>query len=144
MHASPQANCFTTAAGRSALDWLGRVEAFEEDFAALVGLLNARPGVPKLPADVLPTKANYNASPCKNSSSSDAAGGSSGDDGGGGGGAAAAAQAAAAAASRRLRWNVRDGMENPCDKNDFFRGQHKHCYAAVTNFYAEDLLLLAQ
>ena len=59
-------------------------------------------------------------------------------------GAAAAAQAAAAAASRRLRWNVRDGMENPCDKNDFFRGQHKHCYAAVTNFYAEDLLLLAQ
>lgn len=31
-----------------AVDWVGRVESVEEDLAALVELLNQRPGVPKL------------------------------------------------------------------------------------------------
>lgn len=47
-HAAPQAHCLTTEDGRTAVDWVGRVEAVEEDLAALVEHLNARPGVPKL------------------------------------------------------------------------------------------------
>jgi GH25 family lysozyme M1 (1,4-beta-N-acetylmuramidase) len=39
------------------------VEHFDDDFAELVSILNARPGVPSLPP-VQPVKANYNASPC--------------------------------------------------------------------------------
>ena len=121
MHAAPQATCFTTANGRSALDWLGRVEDFQEDFAALVGLLNARPGVPKLPTDAPLKKTNYNASPCQNSS-------------GGGGGAAGTY-------TRQLRWELADGMENPCDRNEFFRGRFARCYQAMLQFYAEDVQL---
>ncbi len=68
-HASPQAHCLTTASGSLAVDWVGRVEAFEDDLAALVDLLNARPGVPQLlrPADLDPPllRLNQNAGDCQ-------------------------------------------------------------------------------
>lgn len=67
-HSSPQAHCLTTADGRLAVDWVGRVEAFEEDLGALVDLLNARPGVPRLlhPDELDPPLArlNHNAGDC--------------------------------------------------------------------------------
>lgn len=150
VHASPQTNCFTTQQGRSALDWLGRVEHFEEDFAALIKLLNRRKnGAPKLPTNVLPTKANYNASPCKagGAAGSAAAGADAGGGEGSGSGAGPADEGAGGSiARRRLRWgwDVRNDTENPCDKNDFFRGSHAHCYAAIMSFYGEDMELLAR
>lgn len=68
-HASPQAHCLTTAEGGLAVDWVGRVEAFDEDLAALVDLLNARPGAPQLlrPAELDPPLArlNHNAGDCQ-------------------------------------------------------------------------------
>ncbi|KAI3432825.1 hypothetical protein D9Q98_010409 [Chlorella vulgaris] len=63
LHVSPQVNCLLTEQGKMAVDWIGRVEHFEDDFVKLISILNARPGVPSLPA-VQPRKANYNASPC--------------------------------------------------------------------------------
>ena len=87
-HASPQVNCFVDSSNQSALDWLGRVENFEEDLAALIGILNARKGVPQLPQQ-LPKKANYNQSPCQQQQQ---------------------------AARRRLAWDVVNGTFNPCDK----------------------------
>ncbi|KAL4423815.1 hypothetical protein ABPG75_001116 [Micractinium tetrahymenae] len=150
VHASPQVNCFTTQQGHTALDWLGRVEHFEDDFKALIKLLNRRKnGAPKLPTDVLPTKANYNASPCKEGGAEGgtAAGADISSSGGGSsGGGLEGEDAGGDAARRRLRWgwDVRNDTENPCDKNDFFRGSHAHCYAAIMSFYAEDMQLLAR
>jgi hypothetical protein len=120
LHASPQANCFTTLDGRLALDWLGRVENFEDDLAELLRILNSRPGVPKIPARP-PRKANYNASPCEP----------------GGGSSQLNNQA-----HRRLAWQVRNGTANPCDKMELFRGRHAACYTGVTSFFQEDIALL--
>jgi hypothetical protein len=89
-HASPQVNCFVDSTNQSALDWLGRVENFEEDLSALIGTLNARKGVPQLPQQ-LPKKANYNQSPCQQGQQQ-------------------------TAARRRLAWDVVNGTFNPCDK----------------------------
>jgi hypothetical protein len=87
LHVIPQANCLLTADQRWAMDWVGRVEHFEEDFQSLLGILNARGGgVPKLPA-VEPQKMNYNQSPCQ-----------------------------ALASRRRLSWDVINGTLNFCDK----------------------------
>ncbi|KAI3432868.1 hypothetical protein D9Q98_010451 [Chlorella vulgaris] len=110
LHVHPQANCLMTQQGKTAVDWIGRVEHFDDDFAELVSILNARPGVPSLPP-VQPVKANYNASPCD-------------------------------AHHRKLRWQLRNGTENPCDKMELYQGQHSHCYTSITKFYADDLALL--
>ena len=64
VHATPQTHCFTTADGRSAVDWLGRMELFDADFAGLIDLLNSRPGVPQLPQRK-PGRINYSESPCQ-------------------------------------------------------------------------------
>ena len=64
LHVVPQANCLVTEAGQLAVDWVGRVEHFDADFAALLGALNAREGgLPKLPS-AKPKKQNFNQSPC--------------------------------------------------------------------------------
>ena len=54
LHASPQANCITTADGGTALDWLGRMERLEDDFRRLLAILNNRSGVPRLPTELTP------------------------------------------------------------------------------------------
>lgn len=122
-HSAPQADCFAANEGHSALDWLGRVERFDEDFWALLGLLNRRTNAPKLPTDVLPSTVNYNASPCNEGEGSSNSSTTLGDGSEG--------------------WVLSNDTENPCDKNDFFRGSRQHCFAAITSFYSEDMQLLA-
>jgi hypothetical protein len=102
----------------------------------LVGLLNARAGVPPLPTDVLPTKANYNASPCQPSQDD-----GSGEQGGGSGEQGGSSGSDAAPRARRLRWQVLNGTENPCHTNVQFMGRYAHCYGATLHFFAEDLQL---
>lgn len=70
---APQSDCFATADGLPAVDWLGRMESLDSDFADLIRLLNGRRGVPRLPAPParLP-RINYHASPCHDSPPADA------------------------------------------------------------------------
>ncbi|KAL4434487.1 hypothetical protein ABPG75_000928 [Micractinium tetrahymenae] len=167
-HASPQAHCLTTEDGCTAVDWVGRVESVEEDLAALVELLNSRPGVPKLkmPHPGQLGHVNVNTGTCQQAEA-----GSSG----GGGILAAprswlsrrrleaavhpagAQQSSASAApapppgqggpSGHIKlppeeWEPRNGTLNLCNKNDMFRGRYRHCLDALAEFYAEDLCLL--
>lgn len=116
-----------------------RVEHLEEDFDALLELLNARPGVPQLPPRPPAwDKANFHNSTCTPSSA--AGGGGSSSDGGG---------AAAEQGRRRLRqlhrgtvWQAREGTFLPCDELDYFRGEHAHCHADLLSFFAEDVAFL--
>lgn len=39
-------------------------------------------------------------------------------------------------------WEPRKGTLNLCDKDAMFRGRYRHCYDALSQFYAEDLRLL--
>ena len=129
VHVIPQAHCFTTADGRSALDWLGRVERFEEDFAELLGLLNARPGVPRLPPPADLAAVNFAGSPCEP--------------------AQAAGQQAQQQQQQPRRalgpkldmgskvWQLAPGTFNPCDPLDYFRGPHARCYADLLAFFRE-------
>ena len=106
LHVIPQTNCLLTTTQELAMDYLGRVEHFDDDFAALVNILNTRSNVPSLP-NALPDKKNYNESPCQ--------------------------------ANRKLLYNVTNTADNPCDKMDFFRNSHAHCYTRITSFFAEDI-----
>jgi hypothetical protein len=118
VHVLPQAHCFTTVNDTSAVDWLGRVEHFEEDFSALVQLLNARPGVPQLPPPANLSAVNK------------------------------PAQAPCTPSGRQLLdetidqgsavWQLREGIFNPCDPRDYFRGAHAHCHADLVRFFQED------
>ncbi len=94
-----------------AVDWLGRVEHFEEDFRELLQLLNSRPGVPQLPPPANLSAVNKPAeAPCTPS-------------------------------GRQLLgepldqgsavWQLREGIFNPCDPLDHFRwGNVVHCGTA--------------
>ncbi|PSC76443.1 Polycomb group FIE2 [Micractinium conductrix] len=142
LHAAPQANCLLTAGGGVAVDYIGRSEAFDEDFTELIRVLNARPGVPRLPERPPPQRRNYNQSPCSKGDGS-----SSGQQqqqqqqeqqglrrGGG--------VQAAGASQRRLAWAVRNSTLNPCDKMELFRGPHAHCLRSIADFYADDVSML--
>lgn len=93
--------CLPSHASPQAVDWLGRVEHFEQDLAELIQLLNARPGVPQLPPPGSLSAVNQPADvPC-------------------------------APGTRRLLdapvdqgaavWQLREGIFNPCDPLDHFR-----------------------
>ena len=62
--AAPQADCFATAQGLPAVDFLGRVENLDADFAALIGVLNARRGVPRLPPPARLRRVNFHNATC--------------------------------------------------------------------------------
>ncbi|KAI7840973.1 hypothetical protein COHA_005202 [Chlorella ohadii] len=122
VHVLPQAHCFTTANNESAVDWLGRVEHFEEDFRELLQLLNSRPGVLQLPPPANLSAVNKPAeAPCTPS-------------------------------GRQLLgepldqgsavWQLREGIFNPCDPLDHFRGVHAHCQADLARFFHEDFSFL--
>ena len=115
VHAAPQTHCFTTTDGRSAVDWLGRMELFDAEFAGLLELLNSRPGVPQLPKpEAKLERVNY-----KKTQSCTPSGG----------------------ARRSLRsepWELRDGAFHPCDPMDYFRGPHARCYADLLAFFKDD------
>lgn len=131
-HVAPQADCFATAAGEPALDWLGRAEHLDEDLAALVGILNARPGIPQLPLPPQRTERwNHNTRPCTPASSP----------------TAASRRSLAAAPQRSLagwEWQARPGAFLPCDRTEYFRGQNAHCAAGLQSFFADDARLLSR
>lgn len=58
-----QANSLATINGEWAVDYLGRVEHFYEDFLELLSILNSREGVPKLPEE-LPGQLNTRPDEC--------------------------------------------------------------------------------
>ncbi|KAI7845978.1 hypothetical protein COHA_000523 [Chlorella ohadii] len=117
VHVLPQAHCFTTATNESAVDWLGRVEHFDQDLAALVQLLNSRPGVPQLQLPAQAPKTNVEE------------------------------PAGCTRHGRRhlldpAAYTPLPGTFNPCDPADYFRGRHVHCYDDVLRYFSEDVNFL--
>lgn len=123
-HVEPQNKCLLTAEGGLAMDYVGRVERLDEDFAELLRLLNARPGVPRLPErqlkrlNVLGKKKRCKGVP---------------------------AVKKPAKPKQQMRQQVEavgaGGVEVrrlPCDTQDFFRGPHAPCLPAIRSFFAED------
>ncbi|KAI7843497.1 hypothetical protein COHA_002740 [Chlorella ohadii] len=113
-HLLPQASCLLTERGQLAVDFVGRVESFEEDFAALLAFLNARKGVPKVP--VGPAQV-WNANRM----------GRCHDD---------------IVASRLAAGVVPGAVPNPCNRSLLFEGPYAHCRNGLTAFYDQDVRLL--
>jgi hypothetical protein len=62
-HCFLQTNSLATINGEWAVDYIGRVEHFYEDFMELLSILNSRDGVPKLPEE-LPGQLNRQPDEC--------------------------------------------------------------------------------
>ena len=147
-HAAPQSFCLLAGAAGTqqlAVDWVGRVEAFEEDCAELIQLLNARPGVPQLPPMPRLERANAASEACYDGS------------GGGGGGSSSSGghgniQRFSEAAVEALRIRESNGMNSPwlgrlnlsypCERQAFYGAPYQHCLPAISTFYADDVRLL--
>ena len=83
------------------VDWLGRVEHFDEDFAALLRLLNSRPGVPQLPLPTGLSAVNRaEEAPCEHRRSR---------------------RLAQSIDPQSAVWRLKEGTFNPCDPLDYFR-----------------------
>lgn len=108
-----------TEDGELALDFLGRVEAFEEDFAALLAHLNARPGLPRLPPPGEEMETINVQTRC-----------ASGGDG-----------SNQAAPQEQGEDEVAAGSEG-CGVMQYFSGRHAACLDGVLAVYAEDVRLL--
>ena len=174
-HASPQSFCLLAGLAGSphlAVDWVGRVEAFEQDFGELLAQLNARPGVPQLPLLPPPERANVAQEACfeagaqtGSSSSSSSSGGDDGSpiDGGGSGREGSVGlfrNSSAADWVQRFNastWQMLHDLENstkpsplhsqldvfyPCDKQSFYSGPFGSCASTLADFYADDMRLL--
>ncbi|KAI7836697.1 hypothetical protein COHA_009473 [Chlorella ohadii] len=131
VHVLPQAHCFTTATNESAVDWLGRVEHFEDDVEELFQLLNARSDLPQLPApgNVTVVNAAERGSCTQRRRQRRLLGGGRGSSGGSG-------------SSRQLAGEPRNSTFNPCDPMDYFRGPYAHCLDGLARFFAEDVSFL--
>ena len=142
-HAAPQSYCLLAGAASTqqlAVDWVGRVEAFEEDCAELLRELNARPGLPQLPPMPRLERANAASGACYESG-----GGSSGGHGGD-------IQRFSEAALQSLRIRESNGMNSPwlgklnvsypCERQTFYDAPYQQCRGAVAAFYADDVRLL--
>lgn len=131
LHAMPQAPCMVTEAGQPAVDFIGRVESFTEDFAELLKQLNARPGAVHLPppGEEMAT-ININ-NKCQQGSSSSKGKGRK-DKGGGG--------RAGKARGRRPLHEL--PASDPCNQMEFYSNEHAHCYQHILSFYDEDVRLL--
>ena len=93
-----------------AVDWLGRVEHFEDDVEELFQLLNARSDLPQLPApgNVTVVNAAERGSCTQRRRQRRLLGGGRGSSGGSG-------------SSRQLAGEPRNSTFNPCDPMDYFR-----------------------
>lgn len=125
--------------GKLAVDFLGRTEALDEDLAELLDILNSRPDVPKLnmPQPGVRHQVNFNAGPCDGPGQAPAQHRHSS--------YSTTGESTAKPRMQRLPpedWTPRSGTVNLCDKNEMFRGQYQHCYAAFASFYGEDMRLL--
>lgn len=114
----PQADCFVTEEGETAVDFIGRVESFYEDFSSVIALMNEREGVPKLPPPSKLLKKNTGSKSCM---PVEASSGNS--------------------TQRLLDWRPPAAVDS-CDKMDFFRGAHATCYSSMVSFYDNDVRLL--
>ena len=144
-HASPQSFCLLAEAGgmqQLAVDWVGRVEAFEQDFGELLVQLNARPGVPQLPLLPPPERANVAPEACYEA----------GGWGGWGSSVAGDIRRFSATSLQRLQssersslpspWQEQLNVSYPCSKQEFFSGPYRQCLPKLAAFYADDLRLL--
>lgn len=92
-----------------------QVEFFDEDLAALVEFLNARPSLPKISAGRAEHwNANRGLGRCQ--------------------GSAAAAQAAVGGSL--------GAVPNPCDRRELFEGACAHCGRGLLSYFAADVRLL--
>lgn len=123
-HVAPMTSCFATADGLPTVDWLGRMEHLDEDLASLIDILNARPGVPKLPRP--PSRVerwNYRNASCVP--------------------AMATQQGSTARRLAGASWEPRAGTFVPCDKAEYLSGEHAHCAADLLTFFREDVTFFA-
>ena len=157
-HSTPQSYCLLDSASHLAVDWVGRVEAFEQDFAELLDQLNARPGVPSLPLLPPPERANVAAEascyePASDGSAGVVASSSSSSSNIGVSGGAAGDIRRFNASTWKLLLNVEGSslpspwlsqltVEYPCDRRAFYSGSHGACLADIAAFYAVDVRLL--
>lgn len=91
------------------------MESFDEDFAALLAFLNARPGVPKVavqPAEVRNDRRPRE--PCQD----------------------------AAAAGRLAAGALPGAVPHPCNLSTLFEGAREHCRAGLAAFFERDMRLL--
>lgn len=127
-HVAPQAHCFATPDGRTAVDWLGRVEHWDEDFNTLIDLLNERTGVPRLPRPLGRVKRlNYANDSCQ-------------------GAPGAPAPAPVQLSNEEWEGNkARPGTYIPCNQSDYFlHPEHAHCIGDLLDFFAEDFAFFQQ
>lgn len=101
------------------------MEHLDEDLGSLVDILNARSGVPKLPRPAGRVESwNQRNGTCTPT----------------------AAAPMPAAGGRRLAgnaWEPRAGTFLPCDKAEYFSGEHAHCAADLLSFFREDVTFFA-
>lgn len=119
-----------------ALDWLGRVEQFEEDVVELFQLLNARPGMPQLPME--PQRRTNIALPARctpRRRSRLLLGGGDDDSGSGSGHNSGDSSKSGSGGSVGLTFQLHNSTFVPCDDLDYFRcaarnSGHLHCTVA--------------
>ena len=117
-----QSACFVADGGGWAVDFIGRMEAFDADIEAFFEVLNEKrpPGAPELVHTRAPA-ANSNPLPCSDGSSG---------------------------SGRRLAgaFDPEEGNQLPdvtyCRREAFYQGRHAACFPAITDFFAQDVALL--
>lgn len=160
-HMRQQTSCFLTEKGDWAVDFIGRLEHFDNDLVDLFKLINEKKSlsVPELKFAPKP-KANFNPLDCKeNEGGSDSSGNESDYEeelitstSSGNSGSSASKSKSSGAGGKNYRrrlagaFDTIDGNQLPdqtyCDKRKFYTWKHASCFAAMTNFFAKDVEML--
>jgi hypothetical protein len=150
-----QTSCFLTEEGEFAVDFIGRLEHFDDDLVQLFDKINEKKSVTVPHLKHIPAPpANFNPLDCKDSDSESSENdieieddyeeelitSISGSSLGGGG------------RKDHLRrqlfgaFDTIDGNQLPdityCDKRQFYTGKHAACFDAMTSFFAKDVEML--